>query len=87
MVAKRLTFLPGAMVTIGAFETPDVQPQGDRTFEHGQITQTPVSAVFDPLTASVAPGANEVRVSALEMQFERVGPDDLVGYTEFWQFK
>src|SRR5918992_1890206 len=64
-----------------------MEPQGDRTLEHRQISDTTGSAVFDPLAASLAPGTNEVSVSALKMQFQPVGPDDLVGHTEFWQFE
>src|SRR5918999_911627 len=64
-----------------------MKPQGHRTSQHGQIADTPGSAIFDPLAASLAPGTNEVSVSALKMQFQPVGPDDLVGHTEFWQFE
>jgi hypothetical protein len=42
---------------------------------------------FDPLAASLAAGPNEVCVAALEMQFQLVGSDDLVGHAEFWQFE
>src|SRR5688500_6030338 len=64
-----------------------MEPQGHRTLEHRQISDTTSSADFDPLAASFAPGTNEVRVAALEMQFQPVGTDDLVGHTEFWQFE
>jgi hypothetical protein len=64
-----------------------MEPQGDRTLEHRQISDTTSSAVFDPLAAPLAPGTNEVSVSALEMQLQPVGPNDLVGHTEFWQFE
>ena len=64
-----------------------MKPQGHRTIPHGQITDTPGSAIFDPLAASLAAGTNEVRVAALEMQFQLVGSDDLVSHAEFWQFE
>src|SRR5687768_2696430 len=75
------------MVAIWALEPSEMEPQGDRTLEHRQIADTTSSAVFDPLAVSLAAGTNEGRVAALEMQFQPVGPDDLVGHTEFWQFK
>src|ERR687897_2193904 len=59
--------------------------QGHRTLQHRQISDTTGSAVFDPLAASFAAGTNEVSVAALEMQFQLMGSDDLVGHTEFWQ--
>src|ERR687894_2507838 len=64
-----------------------MKPQGHRTSQHGQIADTPGSAIFDPLAASLAAGTNEVRVAALEMQFQLVGSDDLVSHAEFWQFE
>src|SRR5688572_28963712 len=64
-----------------------MKPQGHRTIQHGQIADTPGSAIFDPLAGSLAAGTNEVRVAALEMQFQLVGSDDLVGHAEFWQFE
>src|SRR5688500_17395231 len=62
-----------------------MKPQGHRTIQHRQIAPTPGSAVFDPLAASLTAGTNEGRVAALEMQFQFVGSDDLVGHAEFWQ--
>src|SRR5918992_1918529 len=59
--------------------------QGHWTLQHRQISDTTGSAVFDPLAASLAAGTNEVSVTALEMQFQLMGSDDLVGHTEFWQ--
>jgi hypothetical protein len=82
-VAKRLAFLPWSMVTGRALKTPEMQPQGNWTIQHGQIADTPGSAIFDPSAAPLASRANEVSVSALEMQFQLVGPDDLIGHTEF----
>jgi hypothetical protein len=73
------------MVTGRALKTPDMQPQGDWTIQHGQIADTPGSAIFDPSAAPLAPRTNEVSVSALKMQFQLVGPDDLIGHTEFGQ--
>src|ERR687896_1157300 len=64
-----------------------MKPQGHRTIQYWQIAHTPGSALFDPLAASMAAGTNEVRVAALEMQFQFVGSDDLIGHAEFWQFE
>src|SRR5918999_4774285 len=62
-----------------------MKPQGHRTIQHRQIADTPGSAVFDPLAASLTAGTNEGRVAALEMQFQFVGSDDLISHAEFWQ--
>jgi hypothetical protein len=86
-VAKGFTFFPGSIMAIGALKTPDMQPQGDRAIEDGQIADTPVSALFDPRTAALAVRANEVRFSAFKMQLEFMGLDDLTDDPEFWQFQ
>jgi hypothetical protein len=75
------------MVTGRALKTPDMQPQGDWTIQQWQIAETPGSAIFDPSAAPLAPRTNEVSVSALKMQFQLVGPDDLIGHTEFGQIE
>jgi hypothetical protein len=86
-VAKRLTFLPGPIVTIRALKASDVQPQGDRPIQDGPIADTSVSALFDPRTIPLTAGTDEVRISAFEVQFQPVGPDNLAGRPEFWQFE
>ena len=73
------------MVAIRALKPSDVQPQSERPIQHGQIADTPFSALFDPSAAPLTAGTNEVRVSAFEVQFHPVGLDDLVGHTEFRQ--
>jgi hypothetical protein len=84
-VVKGLTFLPGASVTIRALKPSDVQPSGDRSIQHGQIADTSVSALFDPRTTPLTVGTDEVHLSAFEVQFQPVGPDNLVDHPEFWQ--
>jgi hypothetical protein len=84
VVAKRLTVLPWPMVAIRALKASKTQPQGERTIQDGQIADTPLSTFFDPSTASLTAGADEVSVSALKTQFVFVGPDHLAGHPEFW---
>ena len=86
-VAERLAFLPGPMVAIRALKPSHMQPQGDWAIQDGQIADASVSALFDPSAAPLTAGADEVSVSALKMQFQLVGPDDLAGHPEFWQYQ
>jgi hypothetical protein len=81
---KRLAVLPGPMVAIRALKPSQVQPQGDRAIQDGQIAEASLSTLFDPSAAPLTAGADEVSVSALKMQFEVVGPHDLAGHPEFW---
>ena len=83
-LAKRLALLPGPMVAIRALQPSQVQPQGDRAIQDGQIADASLSPLFDPSAAPLTAGADEVSVSALKMQFEVMGPHDLAGHPEFW---
>jgi hypothetical protein len=84
-VAKRFTFLPGPSGTIRALKPSEVQPQSDRSIQDGQVTNTSISALFDPRTTPLAVGTDEGRLSAFEVQFQPMGPDDLAGHPEFGQ--
>jgi hypothetical protein len=83
-LTKRLALLPGPMVAIRALKPSQVQLQGDRAIQDGQIAEASFSALFDPSAAPLTAGTDEVSVSALKMQFEVVGPHDLAGHPEFW---
>jgi len=83
-LTKRLAVLPGPMVAIRALKPSQVQPQGDRAIQDGQIADASLSTLFDPSAAPLTAGADEVSVSALKMQFEGVRPHDLAGHPEFW---
>jgi len=86
-LAKRLALLPGPMVAIRALQPSQVQPQGDRAIQDGQIAEASLSTLFDPSAAPLTAGADEGSVSALKMPCEVVGPHDLAGHPEFWEFK
>jgi hypothetical protein len=83
-LTKRLALLPGPMVAIRALKPSQVQPQGDRAIQDGQIAEASLSTLFDPSAAPLTAGADEGSVAALKMQFEVVGPHDLAGHPEFW---
>src|SRR2546428_7392582 len=77
-LTKRLALLPGPMVAIRALKPSQVQPQGDRAIQDGQIADASLSTLFDPSAAPLTAGADEVSVSALKMPCEVVGPHDLI---------
>jgi len=83
-LTKRLAVFPGPMVAIRALKPSQVQPQGDRAIQDGQIAEAALSTLFDPSAAPLTAGADEVSVAALKMQFEGVGLHDLAGHPEFW---
>ena len=83
-LTKRLAVLPGPLVASRALKPSQVQPQGDRAIQDGQITEASLSTLFDASAASLTAGADEGSVAALQMQFEVVGPHDLAGHPEFW---
>jgi hypothetical protein len=84
VLTKRLALLPGPMVAVWALKAPQVQPQGDRAIQDGQIADTALAPLFDPSATPLTAGADKVRVSALKMQFEFLGPDDLATHSKFW---
>jgi len=86
-LTKRLAVLPGPMVAICALKPSQVQPQGNRALQDGQIADASLSTLFDPSATPLTAGADEVSVPALKMQFEGVGPHDLAGHPEFWECK
>jgi hypothetical protein len=86
-VAERLTFFPGPMTAIRALKPSDMQPQGDRAIQNGQITDASVSALFDPEAAPLTVRADEISISAFEGQLHLVGPDHLADHPEFWQIE
>jgi hypothetical protein len=75
------------MVAIRALKPSQVQPQGDRAIQDGQIAEASLSPLFDPSAAPLTAGADEGSVSALKIQFEVMGPHDLAGHPEFWECK
>jgi len=83
-LATGLALLPGPMVAIRALKPSQVQPQDDRAIQDRPIADASLSTLFDPSTAPLTAGADEVSVSALKMQCEVVGPHDLAGHPEFW---
>jgi hypothetical protein len=86
-VAERLTCFPGPMAAIRALKPSDMQPQDDRASQHGQITDASVSVLFDPAAAPLTVRADEIRISAFEVQLHLVGPDHLADHPEFWQIE
>ena len=83
-LTKCLAVLPGPMVASRALKPSQMQPQGDRAIQDGQIAEASLSILFDPSTAPLTAGADEGSVAALQMPFEGVGPHDLAGHAEFW---
>jgi len=86
-VTERLAFFPGSIVAIRALKASDMQLQGDRAIQDGQIADASVSALFDPGAAPLTVRANEIRISAFKAPFQPVGLDHLVDHPEFWQIE